>query len=141
MSRNAHYFMWFIVFGLIAGLVSFIGGGFKLGKIDPEAYWLLGAGIIGWLLGRKEVNNGGIGRYYDIIIGVIFILAGLIGIGVHFSGLETQITNVAGGLITPSIPNDTAHLIGLSLALFPAIVHVLLGFISLRHGIDNSAKK
>lgn len=141
MNRNGHYFMWFILFGLIAGLVSFIGSGFNFGKIDSEAYWLLGAGIIGWLLGRKELNNGGFARFYDLIIGVIFMLAGLIGIAVHFSGLETQIANVAGGLITPSISNDTAHLLGLSLALFPAIVHLLLGFTSFRHGTENSAKK
>jgi len=136
-SRSNHYFLWFIVFGLIAGLVSFLGSGLQ--GIDTEAYWLLGGGVLGMLLSSKRLNEGKISRYYDLILGVILLLAGLVGVGAHISQVSSSITGALGSVITnpgPSIEN--AHLLGLSLAIFPAIVHLLLGFTSFRHGLSNS---
>lgn len=140
-KRSGHYFQWFIVFGLIAGIVSFLGNGLNIAKVDSEAWWLLGAGILGLLIAHNSVKNGEFARFYDYIIGIIFMLAGLIGIGVHIGSLQPTITGSLGTVMTGSVSNDTAHLLGLSLALFPAIVHLLLGFTSFRHGMEGGKKK
>jgi hypothetical protein len=133
--RGNHYFMWFIVFGLIAGLVSFLGSGGNLSNIDTEAYWLLGGGVLGMLISNQRLNEGKLSRYYDFIIGVILILAGLAGIGSHISQLSS-VTSALSPVITGS--GESAHLLGLSLAVFPSIVHLLLGYTSFRHGMKNS---
>jgi len=131
--RGGHYFMWFIVFGLIAGLVSFLGGGGNLSKIDTEAYWLLGTGVLGMLIANQRLNEGKLARYYDFIVGVIFMLAGVAGIASHITQLSS-VTSALGPVITGS--GESAHLLGLSLAVFPSIVHLLLGFTSFRHGMN-----
>jgi hypothetical protein len=131
-SRSGHYFVWFILFGLIAGLVSFLGSAHTL---SSEAIWLLATGVIGWLLGSKRLNTGSVARYFDYLVGIIFMVAGLLGIVDSFnSSLLAPIANNASFLMS----NDT--FLGLSLALFPAVVHLFLGYMSFRHGMENSAK-
>lgn len=136
MTRNGHYFQWFIVFGIIAGVVSYLGEK----TISSEAIWLLAAGIVGLIIAHNSIKNGDFARIYDFIIGVIFMIAGILGIVNSFSSsiLPTS-TLTSDGVMAGSGQN--AVLLGLSLALFPAIVHLLLGFTSFRHGMENSSKK
>jgi hypothetical protein len=131
-SRSGHYFMWFIVFGLIAGLVSFISGQ----GISSEALWLLLSGALGTVIAHRSVNN--VARYYDMIIGVIFALAGLIGFvyNADKSLLPSQLQS--SNLLVQS--HGDALLLGLSLAIVPSTLHLILGVLSFRHGLNNSAK-
>jgi hypothetical protein len=141
-TRNGHYFVWFILFGVIALLVGLLGGGFNFAKVDPEAYWLLGVGVIGWLLGSKNLNTGSVARYFDYIVGVIFMIAGVIGIVSNYNAslLNSLKSSSAGGFLFPVVNNGVTTFLGLSLALLPAIVNLFLGFFSFRHGMENSAK-
>lgn len=134
-ERTGHYFLWFLVFGLIAGLVSFIGEK----TLSSEAIWLLGSGVLGLLIAHKSVKNSGIARYFDFIIGIIFMVAGIIGIVYNFKSSLIPSAVTSSGVTAGTGQN--AVLIGLSLALFPAIVHLLLGFTSFRHGLENSSSK
>lgn len=134
-SRSGHYFEWFIVFGVIAGVVSFLGAA----GISSEAIWLIGAGVLGLLIAHNSIKEGGFAKFYDIIIGVIFMLAGLAGLVYNFKASVLPSFLADNHLLAGTGQN--AVLIGLSLALFPAIVHLLLGFDSFRHGIANDGKK
>src|SRR5690348_39544 len=118
-KRNGHYFQWFIVFGLIAGLVSFLGER----VISGEALWLLGAGVLGLLIAHNSINNGGFARFYDYIVGVIFMLAGIVGLVYNFNASVLPSFLASNHLLmdTGSNGGQNAVLIGLSLGLFPAI--------------------
>jgi hypothetical protein len=131
-SRSGHYFMWFIVFGLIAGLVSFISGQ----GISSEALWLLGSGALGTVIAHQSVRD--FARYYDMIVGVIFMVAGLAGVVYNIkSSLLPSALQTSGVLVTS---HGDALLLGLSLAIVPATLHLILGVLSFRHGLANSAK-
>lgn len=132
-SRRGHYFTWFIVFGLIAGIVSFLGSAHT---ISGEALWLLIAGVLGMLLSHQKVSD--FGRFYDTLVGVIFALAGIIGLVYNFnSGLIPGFLT-SNHLLTGA--QQDATLIGLSLAVIPSVLHLILGVISVQHGINNTAK-
>jgi hypothetical protein len=132
-GRSGHYFLWFVVFGLIAGLVSFLGPDHTL---SSESIWLLVSGLLGLAIANKRMNEGKLARFYDFIVGVIFALAGIIGVAAHFTQVASSLTSTAGSLISGT--GENATLLGLSLALFPAIVHLLLGITSFMHGMNNS---
>jgi hypothetical protein len=125
--RNAHYFLWFLIFGVVAGLVAFT----QHGKLDSEAIWLLVTGGLGLIIGR--INDGSLTRPYDFVVGIIFTLVGAIGTLAAFG------TNVLSPLSSlPSSVVGNGYLLGLSLALFPSLIHLVLGLSSLNHAVTNS---
>ena len=123
-ARSTHYWLWFILFGVVSSLVVW-----RLhGSLDTESVWLLVTGLLGVLLGV-----GGLGarlsRPYDLVIGLLFTAIGLLGL----------LHNLGYNLVPTS--SDTAStvaqsaIIGLSLALPYALIHTLLGLTSLNHGL------
>lgn len=131
-GRSGHYFTWFLVFGLIAGVVSLIGQR----TLSGESIWLVAGGVIGSLLANQRVND--FARYYDIAIGVIFALAGLVGL-VYTARSSLLPSSLQDAHLLVGTGQD-AVLLGLSLAVFPATIHLILGYTSFRHGARNSAK-
>lgn len=118
--RDTHYFLWFIFFGVLAGLIHYVHSA----AFDPESAWLTVSGLLGVALGIKWLAHGRLERGYDLIIGLIFTLVGLTGVAVGFAG------NIAG------LTSQTA-LLGLSLGVLPSLVHAVLGITSLNHGLRN----
>ena len=127
--RNTHYFLWFIFFGLISGLIYYVN---HRGMIDSESTWLLVTGLLGMIFGADWLANGRFSRWYDLIIGIIFALAGLIGIG---QGFHVNLLSGAPASVSSFISSTTFF--GLSLAVLPSLVHAVLGFTSLNHAIRN----
>jgi hypothetical protein len=118
--RDTHYFLWFIFFGVLSGLIFYVNPKQHPGmSFDPESAWLTVSGLLGILLGARWIANGKLERWYDLVAGIIFTLAGLIGIAHGF--------NV-------NLISSTA-LLGLSLGVLPSLVHAVLGLTSLNHGL------
>ena len=122
--RSVHYWLWFILFGVVSSLVLLR----TVGHLDSEAIWLLMTGLLGLLFGL-----GGLGlrlaRPYDLIIGLLFTGVGLLGL-LHNLGYVLVPTSSD----TASTVGQSA-IIGLSLALPYALIHTLLGLTSLNHGL------
>jgi hypothetical protein len=127
--RNTHYFLWFIFFGVISGLIYYVN---HHGSIDSESTWLLVSGLLGLLFGADWLAGGKFSRWYDLIIGIIFAVAGLIGIG---AGFHVNLLSGAPASFSNFISATTFF--GLSLAVLPSLVHAVLGFSSLNHAIRN----
>lgn len=116
--RDTHYFLWFIFFGVLAGLIHYVNSP----VFDPESAWLTVTGLLGLLFGASWVARGRLSRWYDLAIGVIFTVVGAIGIllGFHLP--------IAG------LTSDGA-LLGLNLGVLPSLIHGVLGVTSLNHAI------
>ena len=128
--RDTHYFLWFIFFGVLSGLIYYVNPTLNHGlRFDPESTWLMVSGLLGLLLGARWIADGKLSRWYDLVIGVIFILAGAIGIA-HGFNINLVSASVAGGLISQDA------LLGLSLGVLPSLVHAVLGITSLNHVIQ-----
>lgn len=127
--RDTHYFLWFIFFGLLSGLIYYVN---HRGTIDTESTWLLVTGLLGLLFGANWLAEGKFSRWYDLIIGIIFSVAGLIGIaaGFHVSLLSTA-PAAFKNVISPTT------FLGLSLAVLPSLVHAVLGLSSVNHAVRN----
>lgn len=122
--RNSHYWLWFLLFGVIPLLQILFSGG-KLGTdaTSLEAYWLVGAGLLGIVFGLNAVSKGNLARPYDVIIGIIFTLAGLVGILHAFKLGVDPLVSFFGN-------------IGLMTSFLYALIHTFLGIKSLHHGIS-----
>ena len=122
-QRNTHYWLWFLLFGVVSALVSISQGN----GISTETMWLLIAGFLGLLLGALLPS---LARPYDLVIGLLFTTIGLLGI-LHNFGL-----NLVGqpSAIAPNAIDETA-ILGLSLSLPYALIHMVLGLTSLSHGL------
>lgn len=120
--RASHYWFWFLVFGVIP-LVLAWQHGFGANPQTYEALWLVGAGLIGLLVGNRNINEGKLTQPYDLVVGVVFALAGIVGIlgwfGVNLGG--------AGSMVST---------IGLSLSGLYPLLHTYLGLKSFHHGLD-----
>lgn len=126
--RSEHYFLWFIFFGLIAGIASYINNGHQ---ISSEAIWLFVSGLLGILVTQSWLADGKFAKTYDFIIGVIFTLVGLVGI---LQGFHVDLLSGLHGL--PSNLVNSNSIIGLSLTPFLInLVHAVLGLQSLSHGL------
>jgi hypothetical protein len=127
-ERSAHYFLWFIFFGLIAGIASYVNSQ----QFSSESIWLLVSGLLGILVTQKWLNEGKFARTYDFIIGVIFTLVGLVGVLDAFKIHLLSGVSLPAGLVTSST------ILGLSITpLLIALVHMVLGLQSLNHGLHS----
>lgn len=123
--RNAHYWLWFLVFGVVAGLLSYK----DTKTLSSESLWLLITGLIGIIVGANWLNSGNLAKPYDLLIGIIFAAVGIFGILLQFGLFHLSTSSVPSGLIS----NNT--LLGLSLTTFPALIHTVLGLNSINHGL------
>jgi hypothetical protein len=122
-QRNTHYWLWFLLFGVISALVTISKGD----GITTETMWLLIAGFIGLLTGAFIPA---LARPFDLVIGLLFTSVGLLGI-LHNFGM-----NLVGqpSALAPNAIDETA-ILGLSLSLPYALIHTVLGLTSLSHGL------
>jgi hypothetical protein len=121
-QRNTHYWLWFLLFGVVSALVTASKGE----GITTETWWLLIAGFVGLLFGTFVHS---LARPFDLVIGLLFTAVGLLGI-LHNFGLNL----VASGAV-PANAIDDAAILGLSLSLPYALIHTVLGLTSLSHGL------
>jgi len=122
-QRNTHYWLWFLLFGVVSALVTISKGE----GITAETMWLLIAGFLGLLLGAFIPS---LARPFDLVIGLLFTGVGLLGI-LHNFGLNLVATSTG---IAPNAIDQTA-ILGLSLSLPYALIHTVLGLTSLSHGL------
>jgi len=120
--RNTHYWLWFLLFGVVSALVNWSQGS----GITTETLWLLITGLLGLLLG---LFVPALARPFDLVIGGLFTVVGLLGI-LHAFGVNL----VPSGNVPPNAI-DTTAILGLSLSLPYALIHTLLGLTSLNHGL------
>jgi hypothetical protein len=113
---------------MLFGVVSCVVIWRSRGALGAEEIWLLVTGFLGVLMG---VGGLGLrfGRPYDLVVGLLFTAAGLLGL-LHNLGyhLVPSDSSTAGTI-------DQSAFIGLSLALPYALIHTLLGLTSLNHGL------
>jgi hypothetical protein len=121
-QRNTHYWLWFLLFGVVSALVTASKGE----GISTETMWLLIAGLVGLVLGMFLPS---LARPFDLVIGLLFTAVGLLGI-LHNFGLNL----VASGALPANAIDNTA-ILGLSLSLPYALIHTVLGLTSLSHGL------
>jgi hypothetical protein len=121
-QRNTHYWLWFLLFGVVSALVNWSQGN----GISTETLWLLITGFLGLILG---LFVPALARPFDLVIGGLFTLVGLLGI-LHAFGVNL----VPSGSVPPNAL-DTTAILGLSLSLPYALIHTLLGLTSLNHGL------
>jgi len=95
--------------------------------ITSETLWLLAAGFFGLLTGSFMLSFV---RPYDLVIGLLFTIVGLLGI-LHNFGLN--LVGQPRGLAPNAI--DRTTILGLSLCLPFALIHTVLGLTSLSHGL------
>ena len=124
--RDTHYFLWFIFFGLISGVIYYV----NKHTLDSESTWLLVSGLLGMIVGADWLASGKFSRWYDLIIGIIFSVAGLIGIAQGF-----HVNLLSGAPASASAFISSATFFGLSLQVLPSLVHAVLGLTSLNHAI------
>ena len=122
-QRNTHYWLWFLLFGVVSALVTISKGE----GITAETMWLLIAGFLGLILGALLPS---LARPFDLVIGLLFTGGGLLGI-LHNVGLNLVATSSG---IAPNAIDQTA-ILGLSLSLPYALIHTVLGLTSLSHGL------
>src|SRR5262249_58800367 len=79
-QRNTHYWLWFLLFGVVSALVSISKGD----GITTETLWLLIAGFLGLILGAFIHS---LARPFDLVIGLLFTTIGLLGI-LHNFGMN-----------------------------------------------------
>jgi hypothetical protein len=119
--RSSHYWLWFLVFGIIP-LLATLKTGFGANAATYNAIWLVGSGLLGLLLGNSRIYDGRLARPFDFIIGIIFTLAGLVGIvkmfGISTAGADGILTS-AGLLVTGLLP----------------VIYAFLGIKSLHHAV------
>jgi hypothetical protein len=126
--RTEHYFLWFILFGLIAGVASYLNNNHE---ISSEAIWLLVVGVLGFVVTQNWLADGKFSQPFDFIVGVIFTLVGLIGVlqGFHVN-LLSSLSSLPSNLVSANA------ILGLSLTPFLLnVVHLVLGLQSLSHGL------
>jgi uncharacterized membrane protein YhaH (DUF805 family) len=119
--RGSHYWLWFLLFGVIP-LVLAMKNGFGANATTYNALWLVGSGLLGLLLGNSRIYDGRLARPFDFIIGIIFTLAGLVGIvkmfGIGVAGADTLLGSV-----------------GLTLGTVLPLIYAFLGLKSLHHAL------
>ena len=125
--RNAHYWLWFLVFGVVAALLSY-----KDTKgLSSESLWFLITGFLGIIVAADWLNQGKFAKPYDLIVGIIFAAVGIIGILLQFGLFHLSASSLPQGLMSENT------LIGLSLTGLSPLVHTVLGLNSINHGLKS----
>lgn len=127
--RSTHYWLWFLLFGLIGGLLYYNANN----RLDSESIWLLASGLLGLVVGMKWLNDGKWTRPYDIIIGIIFTLVGMLGILQGFRVFD--VSHIVKGAPGSVLSHDA--LLGLSLTGLAVLINTVLGLTSLNHGLKS----
>ena len=130
--RDTHYSLLFIFLGVIAAL----GGVAAKTGLSSESIWFLAIGAVGFLINRLS-SNAGLTQLYDIVVGAILGIAGVVGILLQFkilqgSSLPSSVFSTSGGSL---------QLAGLDITFFPSLVYAYLGLTSIRHGFEPEKKK
>jgi peptidoglycan/LPS O-acetylase OafA/YrhL len=125
--RNAHYWLWFLIFGVVAGILSYKSS--NPHTLSSESIWLLVTGLLGIMVGADWFNSGKFAKGYDLIVGIIFAAVGILGILLQFGLFHISTSSLPSGLISNNA------LLGLSLSTFPALIHTVLGLDSINHGL------
>lgn len=120
--RNTHYWLWFLLFGVIPFIIAALNH-FPADVTSYTAYWLLGTGVLGLLLSNKNLNEGKLARPYDVIVGLIFAISGIVGILGMFHVGVAPVSTIIGD-------------IGLNLGGVYPLIFAFLGFKSLHHAMD-----
>ena len=128
--RSTHYWLWFLLFGIIGALVFYNNS--KHHTLDGESIWLLASGLLGLIVGARWLNDGNFAKPYDIAIGVIFTVAGILGILSGF-GLDLlgKLNLPANSFISGS------SFLGLAVGGLASLINTFLGLTSLNHGLSN----
>ncbi|HEV8194661.1 MAG TPA: hypothetical protein VGP82_24680 [Ktedonobacterales bacterium] len=122
-QRSAHYWVWFLLFGLVSLIVRLTQGA----GLDNETIWLLVGGLLGVVTGMSALR---LGRAYDLVIGLLFTGVGLIGV---LHNLGVNLVASSNSALSGSI--DNSAILGISLALPYALIHTSLGLMSLNQGL------
>lgn len=128
--RSSHYWLWFLLFGIIGALVYYNNS--KNHTLDGESIWLLVSGLLGLILGAKQLNEGKLAKPYDTIIGVIFAVAGILGI---LGGFDLNPISKVGLPANPFVSGST--FLGLALTGLSPLINTFLGLTSLNHGLSH----
>lgn len=128
--RQTHYWLWFLLFGIIGGLLYY-NNPVNKHTIDGESIWLLVTGLLGLILGAKWLNDGKLARPYDIIIGIIFAVVGIIGILTGFGLHVLNQVNAPDNLVSGT------EILGLALTGLAPLINTFLGLVSIHHGIES----
>jgi hypothetical protein len=129
-QRTTHYWLWFILLGVVTGLAYLTGKASLGGVPQSEPIWLFATGLLGIVVGSRALAAR-ISRPFDLVVGLLFTLIGLLGVlhnfGISFTG-SSAISNVG----------DSSAIIGLSLSLPFVLLHTLLGLTSLNQGLKST---
>lgn len=125
--RNTHYWLWFLLFGIIGGLLYYST---HKNTIDGESIWLLVTGLLGLLVGAKWLNEGKFARPYDLIVGIIFAVVGIVGILTGFGLHVLNNVSVSGNLVSGT------EILGLALTGLSPLINTFLGLVSIHHAIE-----
>jgi len=128
--RDTHYSLLFIFLGVIAALA-----GLKTG-LSSESIWFLVIGAVGVVINHIGSNRG-LTVIFDIVVGIILGIAGLIGILLQFNLIKLSSLPSHGLISTSGGP----QLAGLSIAFFQSLVYAYFALTSIRHGLEPNAKK
>lgn len=128
--RDTHYFLWFIFFGVLSGAIYYVN---HRGALDPESTWLLVTGLLGIFFGANWLAGGRWSRWYDLIVGIIFTVAGAVGVA---AGFHVNLLSGAPASVSQLIGPTT--FLGLSLSVLPSLLHAVLGLTSLNHSIQKA---
>lgn len=97
--------------------------------MNLENVWLL-AGAVGVASGSAWLNGGTLSRVYDLPAGLLFSASGAIGV-LRGMGLHPLASvSALSGIITAS------GVLGMSIAVYPAVIHTPLGYTSLTHAFE-----
>jgi hypothetical protein len=129
--RTAHYSLVFLFLGVIAASGSL----FAKAGLSPESIWFLVTGLIGVVVNR--INRGALVRPYDLMVGSVFTLVGLVGILLQFKLNLLTSTGLAHTRLVGTTTDGHPELVGLDLSFFPALVYAFLGLTSLNHGLKS----
>jgi hypothetical protein len=127
--RNAHYWLWFIVFGVIAGILSYKTS--NPHTLSSESIWLLVTGFLGIVVAASWLNDGKFAKPYDLLVGIIFAAVGIFGILLNFGLFSLSSVHFPSGVLSSN------SLLGLSLGFFPPLIHTVLGLNSINHGLKS----
>jgi hypothetical protein len=123
-TRNAQYWLWF----LLLGVVSILADVTSNQPITGESLWLLLTSLVGIIVGSFSSFS----RPFDLTIGMLFMTAGIIGI-LHNFGIM-----LVAEEMNPSQTIATSEFLGLTLTLPYALIHTLIGITSLTQGVKQS---